>query len=710
MSPHPDLTQEQAHIDRAYARIEEMRQRLIERRDEVIASGEGGTHQFREERDVIVRSSLLRLEQLNVGDEALCFGRIDQIAGDRFYIGRLAIADADQEPLIVDWRAPIAEPFYRATGRHPMGLTRRRHFIAEGRTIIGIEDEILDLDHLPENTALAGEGALLVALERSRTGTMRDIVATIQGEQDEIIRAPMAGVLVVQGGPGTGKTAVALHRAAYLLYTHRFPLERQGVLVVGPNPLFLRYIQHVLPSLGETGVHLSTVAGLYPGAARTRRPEAADVARVKGDVRMAKVIARAVHDRQRPLRRDAAIPFGAYTLRLTAAASAEVVNQAKRRPGTHNARRSYVETLVVRRLHEQYENLLGRAARVGLRVPRAGDGDDPQTRNQRPDDDEGVNLEEFTEDVLAVRELTDGLDRMWPILTPEELLHDLFGAPALVDLAARKHLSDHERALLVRPRSASFDEIPWTIADVPLLDETLVHLGPRRRRAGDPDVIRSFGHVVVDEAQDLTPMQLRMLSRRSLGGSMTVVGDIGQATGPFSPSSWSDVLVHLPSRKPSRLVELSVNYRTPSEIMDVAARVLAAAAPELVPPSSVRSTGVQPTIHRVDDPSQVAARALAEAATLSEEVQGTVAVICPPSLSGDLGAALEDDINLDAPVSIIEVGSVKGLEFDAVIVVEPGLIANESRQGLKALYVSLTRATKRLTMVASRPLPAVLGL
>ena len=707
MSLHPDLPLEQAHIDRAYARIDEMRQRLLERRDEVIASGEGGTHQFREERDVIVRSSLARLEKLNLGNEALCFGRIDQLDGEKFYIGRLAVSAEDQEPLIVDWRAPIAEPFYRATGRFPMGLTRRRHFIADGRQITGIEDEILDLDHLPENTALAGEGALLAALERGRTGTMRDIVATIQGEQDEIIRAPMAGVLVVQGGPGTGKTAVALHRAAYLLYTHRFPLERQGVLVVGPNPLFLRYIEHVLPSLGETGVHLSTVAGLYPGATRTRRPEAPDVARVKGGLRMAKVIARAVRDRQRPLPRQAVIPFGAYSLRLSVGASNDIVNTAKRRPGSHNQRRAYVETLVVRRLLEQYEELLGRATRVGLRtVPSEVTAEN----GKRHPDDEAIDVEEFTGDLLAIAEMREALDRMWPILTPEELLHDLFGARALLDLAGRKHLGDNERAALARRRSASFDEIPWTLADIPLLDEALVHLGPRKRRPGDADAIRAFGHVVVDEAQDLTPMQLRMLSRRSLGGSMTVVGDVGQATGPFSPSSWDEVLAHLPSRKPPRLVELSVNYRTPSEIMEVAARVLAAAAPELVPPSSVRSTGVGPRVHRVDDVASIAAVTREVAAALSAEVDGTVAVICPPSLASSLGAALEDDIDLDAPVSVIEVGSVKGLEFDGVIVVEPGLIANESRQGLKALYVSLTRATKRLTIVAAHPLPPVLGL
>jgi DNA helicase IV len=687
MSAHPDLLAEQSHVDRAYARIEEMRQLLRARHDEVIAHGQGGTHQAREERDVIVRSSLARLEQLRLGDESLCFGRIDQLDGERFYIGRFAVSDVDQEPLIVDWRAPVAEPFYRATGRHPMGLTRRRHFITDGQRITGIEDEILDLDHLPEGTTLAGEGALLASLERTRTGAMRDIVATIQGEQDEVIRAPMAGVLVVQGGPGTGKTAVALHRAAYLLYTHRFPLERQGVLVVGPNPLFLRYIEHVLPSLGETGVHLSTVAGLYPGLARVRRGgrvDAPPAARVKGDVRMAKVVARAVHDRQRALPRSVDVPFGAYVLRLTAEASADVVAAAKRRPGPHNARRAYVEMLVVRRLVEEYERRAG-----------AANGE--------------VDQAQFADDVLQVPELRAALDRMWPVLTPEELLHDLYGADALLASAGRRWLSEGEVQLLRRRRSASFDDIPWTAGDIPLLDEALVLLGARRRRPGDEGPIRTFGHVVVDEAQDLTPMQLRMLARRSLGGSMTVVGDVGQATGPFASSSWADVLAHLPSRKPARVVELTVNYRTPSEIMDVAARVLRAAAPELEPPRSVRSTGVAPSVVRVGA-GDVAATALDVARSLHDELGGTIAVICPPSLSAPLGAALEDDVSLDAPVSVIPVGSVKGLEFDGVVVVEPALIADESPQGMKALYVSLTRATKRLSLVAAGPLPPVLGL
>ncbi|MGH9268014.1 MAG: HelD family protein, partial [Acidimicrobiales bacterium] len=305
MAAHPDLTEEQAHIDRAYARLEAMRQAALRLRQSALGPT-AGTPAALEERDALMRSSLARLEQLRLGQESLVFGRIDRDTGERFHIGRLAVWDEDQEPVVVDWRAPAAEPFYRATGRHPLGLVRRRHFLTSGRRLVSIDDEVFDLDAAAAaSVTLAGEGALFAALERSRTGAMRDIVATIQAEQDEAIRAPLGGVLVVQGGPGTGKTAVALHRAAYLLYTHRFPLERQGVLVVGPNPLFLRYIDQVLPSLGETGVTLSTVAGLY--GTRPTGLDTPEAARVKGDARMTKVIARAVRDRQRALPRDAVV-------------------------------------------------------------------------------------------------------------------------------------------------------------------------------------------------------------------------------------------------------------------------------------------------------------------------------------------------------------------------------------------------------------------
>src|SRR5271163_520170 len=349
----------------------------------VLDLGRGGTFQSRTERDIVVRTSLARLEQLDIGDQALYFGRIDRLPepedeadgtdgvdrpllGESFHIGRLAGSGPDHEPLVVDWRAPVAEPFYRATGLDPQGLARRRHLAVRGRSVLGLEDEyFVDPDGrvgappaaggggangdgggerlLSDGLVLGGPGALLSALGQVRTGHMGDIIGTIQREQDEIIRSPLAGVLVVQGGPGTGKTAVALHRAAYLLYTHRFPLERQGVLVVGPNPLFLRYIEQVLPSLGETGVSLSTVSGLVPEV-RVRGVDDAASAKLKGDVRMVKVLTRALRTRERPLRRDVEIPFGAGVLRLRARTTEDIVGMARRRPGTHNARRRFVES------------------------------------------------------------------------------------------------------------------------------------------------------------------------------------------------------------------------------------------------------------------------------------------------------------------------------------------------------------------------------
>ncbi|MGI8683810.1 MAG: HelD family protein [Acidimicrobiales bacterium] len=736
MASNPDLQAEQAHIDSAYDRVEALRAAANELLETVLRQ-RGGTPGSFAERDVVVRTTLPRLQQLEVGRESLCFGRIDRKDGETFHIGRLAVSADDQEPLVVDWRAPVAEPFYRATGVDTMGLVRRRHFASEGRRLLGIEDEVfgvleganydgvdgdgLDGDGAADGMAPAGTGTLLSALERARSGRMRDIVATVQKEQDEVIRADLGGVLVVQGGPGTGKTAVALHRAAYLLYTHRFPLERQGVLLVGPNPLFLRYIEQVLPSLGENGVVLSTIAGLVSDA-RVRGVDTPFAASVKSDPCMARLVANAVADRQRALRRTVEVGFEGFVLRITAEASERIVSAARRRPGTHNARRRQVEGLVSRLLHQQYRQAAERRLRAGLGrvVTDVVDGDDDDIE----DDERGEALasgDVSEPDLWAlVRELpavTRTLDRIWPVLTPEELVHDLFGAPALVRLAARGGLDEEQQAALVRPRSAELDDIAWTAGDLPLLDEARVLLGPRRagsRRGGE---VRQYGHIVVDEAQDLTPMQLRMLARRSLSGSMTVAGDIAQATGPRSLSGWDEVTSFLPALRPTRVVELSVNYRTPSEVMALAGRVLAVTAPDLRPPLSVRSTGEQPVVAAVE-PEHLAERAAAVAAAEAGVVSpGTVAVVVPPSLVGAVedalaaagtGFASAERDGIDAPVTVIPVGMVKGLEFDSVVVVEPAGLVAESPQGLRALYVALTRATRRLTLVHAEPLPEML--
>jgi DNA helicase IV len=628
-----------------------------------------------------------------------------------------------------------------------MGLALRRHFLAEGRRLTGIEDERFGLlgdgrdgsggegdDGEGDELALAGPGALLAALERTRSGRMRDIVATVQREQDEVIRAPLAGVLVVQGGPGTGKTAVALHRAAYLLYTHRFPLERQGVLVIGPNPLFLRYIEHVLPSLGESGVELSTVSGLVPDA-RVGGRDDREAARVKGDRRMARLLHRAVADRERPLRADLLVGFGPHRLRLSMAASASIVAAVKRRGGAHNARRRQIETLVFRQLHAEYQAAEERIRRVGLRPQLDVDPDDLDDLDDV--DDLGQprpGPDELTEADLAralKREVSvvEALDRMWPVLTPHQLLHDLFGAPPLINLAGRGLFDPADLERLRRPRSPSVDAVPWTDADIALLDEARALLGPRRRRRpqnedGEPEGLRAFGHIVVDEAQDLSPMQLRMLGRRSLSGSMTIVGDIAQATGNWAPGSWEDVLTELAPRRGSRVTELTVNYRTPAEIMAVASRVLAVAAPDMRPADSVRSTGEQPVVVEAGESGPIGAVAEVVAAQGAggggrAGGRGTLAVICPASMVEDLAAGLRaagiafgepNRTGLDADVTLVPVELVKGLEFDSVIVVEPSRLVRESAQGLRALYVALTRATQRMTLVHAEPLPAMLGL
>jgi DNA helicase IV len=798
VSTHPELEAEQAHVDRAYERLDQLRSDTADLLRSVLDQGRGGTHQFREERDVIVRTSLARLDQLDIGEQALCFGRIDRRDGvarrgegaahngdgsaahaspgplgtpdgaappiESFHIGRLGVSGEDLEPLVVDWRAPVAEPFYRATGRDPMGLVLRRHLAAQGRRIVGIEDEwfgraptggghpadagagegdgqrgaAVGVDGLRGHGALAddgtielgGPGALLAALEGARTGTMRDIVATIQREQDEIIRSELPGVLVVQGGPGTGKTAVALHRAAYLLYTHRFPLERQGVLVIGPNPLFLRYIEHVLPSLGESGITLSTIEGLVHGVA-VRAEDRAAVARLKGEARMATVVSRAVRSRQRTLRHEARVPFGAALLRITPDASLAIVSAARRRPGTHNARRRFVEQLLVRRLADDYLRTLrghgiapeeadarppGDPAGNG-HVPEAGGATGPV--QEEPGDEEAVfDLNEFSRQVRRLPEVAEILERMWPRLSAEELLHDLFGSPPLLALAGKGVISHSEQASLVRSRSASLADIPWTVADLALIDEARVLLGPRRLRPGEHDEgPRTYGHIVVDEAQDLSPMQLRSVARRSLSGSLTVVGDIGQATGAWAPESWDEVTAHLPAQRPARAVELTVSYRTPAEVVEVAGRLLAHTAPSLRPPKPVRRTGFPPRFEHVP-PDELTEAVVARCRELCEQVApGTAAVLAPASLVADLAVALDRAgvaatdprrDGLGAPLSLLPLDLANGLEFDGVVVVEPATVVSESPQGWRSLYVALTRPTQRLVVVHSRPLPHAL--
>ncbi|MCH9836380.1 AAA family ATPase, partial [bacterium] len=702
----------QAYIDHAYECLAASRTAALRIRD-MNEADLGGTFQARFERNAFDEAVVKRLEDLDLGDASLVFGRIDRLAEapdqtEPFHIGRLAVADEDREPVVVDWRAPVAEPFYRATGREPMGLARRRHFVVEGGNLLGIEDELFGDGHLglghdegldadagvvvANDSGLRGYSTLLASIERGRTGTLGDIVATIQGEQDEIIRSPQHGVLVVQGGPGTGKTVVALHRAAYLLYTHRFPLEDQGVLVIGPNRVFLRYIERVLPSLGEAGVDQVVLADLVRGVAFLRPGDDGDdspaAARLKGEDRMSDLIDNAVTDRERALRDDVVLPFGAGYVRLRAEETARIVKHAKRRFKRHNAGRRYVEKEV------------WAAMAATVRDPEVGPR---QVKDALRSSDEGRRI----------------LDWMWPVLTPAQLLHDLFGSKALLKLAARDVMDESEALALFRSRSETVDDVRWTTSDVALLDDAFDVLGPKPGRGGkleESDEIRTFGHIVIDEVQDLTPMQLKMATRRSLNGSMTIVGDIAQATGPLAPDSWDDVLAHLPDRKQPRVIGLSVGYRIPGQIMDLANRVAEAATPGLRAPVSVRVGEAGPTVVRAAAGADLGRTVSAEVVTMQTAIPGaSLGVVAPDSLLPDLSEALSAaGINhgtatrtgLDAGVTLVAVSVVKGLELDGVIVVEPSRIVSDIEHGMRALYVALTRSTQRLTVVHADQLPA----
>ena len=689
-SPDPELAAEQSVVDHAYACLERRRAAAMAVRANT-DDAPGGTFANRYERDVIVDGVDRRLSQLELGDQSLVFGRIDLearetgVPGERYHIGRMAVADEVDDPVVVDWRAPVAETFYRATGRDPMGLVRRRHIASRGRTVVGLDDEFFGeaVDGVADGR-IVGRGALIAALEASRSGRLNDIVATIQAEQDEVIRSPMPGVLVVQGGPGTGKTVVALHRAAYLLYTHRFPLEGQGVLVIGPNRLFLSYIEQVLPSLGEAGVDIAVLADLVPHI-RASQPDPAPAARLKGELRICKLLAKAVRDRQRVPRDGIVIPYGLERLRISAEEAGQLVAAGRRRGRGHNAGR--------RPLEQAFFDLLAAKSRTPI--------DSSELRGR----------------IRHTDEVREALERMWPIMSPASFLNDLLGSRALLRSAGRRWYSDAELGLLARPRAEDPAKVIWSTHDVPLLDEALELLGPRPRHRDD-DVISTFGHIVVDEAQDLSPMELRMIDRRSLGGSITLVGDIAQATSAAAHDDWSSVLEHLPARHAPRLAELTLGYRLPGPAMELASRVLPLAAPGLTPPSSVREVGDVPVVTATDATRFAADLLAAVRREVGEVGSGNVAVIAPDSYLArvqqaldeagiDFGRALRG--SLDHQVTVAPVRLVKGLELDACVVVDPASILDEELRGPQALYVALTRATKRLTILHERPLPAVLA-
>ncbi|MFY9783442.1 MAG: UvrD-helicase domain-containing protein [Acidimicrobiales bacterium] len=781
MAHEREIAEEQEFLDLALEALDHMRQGARSLRDSAAVANMRGAGDL-VERDVVMGTALHRLDQLAIGDQPLFFGRIDyqangngannyngngstngKIAGDTYHVGRLAVSDETLNPLVIDWRAPVAEAFYRATGVESLGLARRRHVAIHANLVTGVEDEYFadangELD-LPDDEvrsateeglvdgglALGGPGALLAALGRARTGRMGDIIATIQAEQDQIIRSPLPGVLLVQGGPGTGKTAVALHRAAYLLFTHRATLERQGVLVVGPNPLFLNYIENVLPSLGESGVTLSTIAGLVTNV-EVKAVDFEEVDELKGDLRMAKVLARALRTRERALRHNVEIPVGRAIVVLRASYTEEAVERARRRPGNHNQRRSAVGRELATRLAHEYRDRFVH------------------------DSSEEVNaVSELADLIRATPQFKEALQRIWPRLSGQELLHDLLGAPALLKAAGKGVLSDDEIELLYRPRFTSSEDIAWTKADAALIDEARVLVGPRRRPRPLPKTAENgvlagvdldaysgdhraaalretqrlvvaqsqeldeaefvtYGHIVVDEAQDLSPMELRVLKRRDLTGSMTIVGDMGQATTAGSSASWDMLLETLaPRRQPAR-VDLTVSYRTPEEVLDFAAATLLAAAPGLIPPRPVRRAGTQPIVREVSEEEFNDELAALTKSEIDAVAPGRVAVIVSGNRVSEIVSTLcargldavdprdQESRGLSADLVVLSAEGANGLEFDAVVVVEPGQIANRgaydatstTTRGLRTLYVALTRPTRRLAIIASKELPPTL--
>ncbi|MFI8238690.1 HelD family protein [Streptomyces sp. NPDC085866] len=740
------MRHEQEFIDGLYARVDVLRGEAETSVTDALAQGDKPM-QARLERDILVAERSGLLAALNAVDGSLCFGRIDLADDTVHHIGRIGLRedDAEHTPVLIDWRADVARPFYLATGHTPMGLRRRRHIATQGRTVTSLHDEILDLGDATRtgHEDPTGDAVLLAALNSARTGRMGDIVQTIQAEQDRIIRAPHRGVLVVEGGPGTGKTAVALHRAAYLLYEHRELLARRAVLIVGPNPAFLGYIGEVLPSLGETGVLLATVGELFPGvkATATDRREAAAV---KGSADMAAVLAEVVQDWQSLPDPVIAIEHDREILMLDDGLVEVARERTRAAKLPHNVAREYFEGHILNTLTELY------AERVGT---------DPYDGSSLLD---ASDITQIRDELAENPEVWAAIDQLWPRLTPQRLVADFLADPV-------GYLSDDDAAAIRRPVTRE-----WTVADVPLLDEAAELLGVDERWAraraereretqvayaqgvldvsyasrtyefedkedGDPeasevlsahDIIDAerfaerqeeadhrsaaeraaadrtwaFGHIIVDEAQELSPMAWRLLMRRSPTRSMTLVGDPAQTAEAAGVGSWADILEPYVEDRWEH-TRLGVNYRTPSEVMDLAAAVVRAENPEFEPPGSVRSTGVRPWVRDAGDDLP---GAVAEAVAELTPAEGRLAVIAPRELHRRLAARLDNvtagtEPDLTQTVVLLDPRQSKGLEFDSVLVVEP------RRYGTSDLYVALTRATQRLGVVHTKELPKALA-
>jgi DNA helicase IV len=661
---------EQTHLDLAHASLEAMRARASLALEQ--ARHDAKLSQSRDDSAAIEYALMMRLQNLAESRAALCFGRIDEetIAGrpgDKWHIGRRHVEGPDGEPVVLDWRVPVAVPFYRATWADPQGLALRRRLAVDNKVVAGLFDEdFSDPDGVDEGGGVPDP--LLAELERSRSGEMRDIVATIQAEQDVIIRAGLNDLVIVQGGPGTGKTAVGLHRAAFLLYEHRKDLEKQGLLVVGPNELFLRYIAQVLPSLGERSVTQTTVEKVY-GLGIARATEDPAIAKLKGDQRMAAVIRNAVLGSITPLSEDVVIPNNFAIITLPAEQVNEVLRSVRQRDlATNDAR----EVFRAQMMAVCWRNYLTRSSA-----------------------NEGHN-ESFHRDLKTRNEFKKLIDNIWPAFTAVALVRALLSSPAMLSRAADGVLTPAEQQLLKRKKAATPKDERWTRADLALLDEA---------QALVAGLVRTYGHVVVDEAQDLSDMELRMVGRRTPNRSMTILGDLAQATSIGAQTSWESAMEHLTggSDRNGQVAELTLGYRVPASILEVANELLPTAAPNVTPSRSVRSAGRVPTVVALD-------QLLTEVNRLRRE-WATVAVIAPEAEMDEVLQTLSEHGPADARsghaleegVTVLGAVASKGLEFDAVVVVNRvGIIAEfggDEPRGSRALYVALTRAVQELVLV-----------
>jgi DNA helicase IV len=631
---HPELEAEQAYVDATYDHLERMRSAVAGAADHV----EGEVAQA-----AMDAWATRRLRTFEDAERGLCFGRLDfETIAKPLYIGRRFVHDESQRQLLVNWQAPAARPFYTATPQDPHGLTLRRRFRSDGRRLVDIADETLD------GTVVDGAAVddfLLEELERDRDLHMRDIVATIQADQYRLITHDPDGVLVIQGGPGTGKTAVGLHRASWLVYTLGERLQRRGVLVVGPNRTFMDYVSHVLPALGEDMVEQRAVSELVDGVVPDRRDPPA-VAELKADTRLADVVRRAVERQVVSQPEELVARLEGSFVWVNERDVGELVERAREELGTGAAARERFRMNLLRRFYEEYGRIHGAGA---VR-----------------------SFDEVERTLRAKGYLDRVLKAAWPSVAPDRLVQRLFASRALLAEAADGILDDAEQRLLRRRGTG------WSDGDVALLDEA-------RTALVEPP--HAYGHVIVDEAQDLTPMQLRMVARRARDGAFTALGDVAQATGPVRYSAWGEVLPHLPRGDEATVEELRHAYRVPREIMEIALPLLEDIAPGVAPPIAYRTGAAPPEIRRVEE-----AHLLVEAFRAAAEApDGLPAVIVPDELA--------DDVPSGELVPVLTPREAKGLEFDHVVVVEPALIPPRD------LYVALTRPTKTLVVLHARDLP-----